>query len=310
MPDRNTATVALLANPYEPSHHEQVASLLVAETPNPRAAALALIRSHPDNPGPRLVFAELCQREGNHGRAQFIRDSVLGERPGGPDVVEVDLPAPEVDGSYVFRTDPKSSWAAALRPGYGCILASELSAERERLAATFEAIPATFTGERNGALRFVRSADRVLVEAAERLVRATRRIFTNGLALHNEVGALITDPLARGGLLEGFTCAWEVWRDHAEKLLAVHPIRFVHLSSFPSLEDLLALLAKHPTVAASCFAGEMTAERLGALLRNVFAAEWPNIELHCPSLAEQLLVDARETGASGILRRAENPSLN
>jgi hypothetical protein len=273
--DLNAATAALLANPYDLPRRERVANLLATEAPNPRAAARDLIRQQSESVGPRLVFAELCQREGDRARAQFIRDLIFNAKFGGL-VVEVDLPPPEGDGSYLFRPGSQSSGIAALRPGGSCVLTQEISADHERVAATFEAIPATFTGERNGALRFVRSDEPALVQFAERVVRTTRFIFADSLGLRGKLGILFTDPLIRFGLLEGFTCTWEAWRDHADKLLAEHPIRFVRLSSSPTPADIVSLATKHSEIVADGLDG---LQGLAAHLAKAFAAEWPGVEL-------------------------------
>lgn len=61
---------------------------LTEETPDARAAALALVLRYPENDGPRLVFAEWCERNGEEDRAAFVWIQCVLARAGAREVAE------------------------------------------------------------------------------------------------------------------------------------------------------------------------------------------------------------------------------
>lgn len=64
---------ALLAEPHSTLVHRQLIDLWLEEGRDPRAEALALVRAHAASDGPRLLYAEVCERAGDEARAEFVR---------------------------------------------------------------------------------------------------------------------------------------------------------------------------------------------------------------------------------------------
>lgn len=64
---------AVLASPIDGAGHCALLDRLTEETDDARAAALALVLKNPENDGPRLVYAEWCERNGEKERGEFIR---------------------------------------------------------------------------------------------------------------------------------------------------------------------------------------------------------------------------------------------
>lgn len=67
---------AVLANPLDGTGCCALLDRLAEETDDARAAALTLVLKHPENDGPRLVYAEWCERNGDKQRAEFVRVQV------------------------------------------------------------------------------------------------------------------------------------------------------------------------------------------------------------------------------------------
>lgn len=64
---------ALLADPHEQTVRFQVLDRLAEEGADPLVEALALVLRHRDSDGPRLLYAEACERQGDAERAEFVR---------------------------------------------------------------------------------------------------------------------------------------------------------------------------------------------------------------------------------------------
>jgi hypothetical protein len=285
--DEREAAAAVLAAPHDPGAAARLADALTGSAPDPRAAALALARAHPHSPGPALVYAELSARAGNRARAQFVRDAVVETHPDYPHVIVCDAPPADPGGGYALDLPPGGR--EGLRVGGRYFLREKLPDEVTPHTPAPRIVPAEFVGASGGVCRFASCPDPVLTGLAE----ATRRHFVNGMtwlgALHEELGARVYRPVVRFGLLFEFECAWAVWRAHAAKLLAAHPVSRVRVLDGPDPEAFEELVGRHaarllPAILAAALSRD-AAGSAEALARAACAAEWPEVAFELPAWA-------------------------
>lgn len=199
------------------------------------AAALARVRTDAEDDAPKLVFAEVLERQGNCARAAFLRDAVLCARPGAPAVVSVrELPPPNESGDWLLRPDDATAWRVGLRAGKPYLLAD-----------ASEAHPVTFAGETATGFRFVPSGDPALNADAERMTRARRAGTAWAIEFGKTVGSGL--PMFARGLLWALACEWATWARHGDNLCATQPIRCVQFANAPTIPR-HKIAARWPTV--------------------------------------------------------------
>jgi hypothetical protein len=269
----DSATAGLLANPNDQAAVARAADKF-ATFEKPRQAALALIRRYPDYIGPRLLFAELCEREGESGRkrAEFIRNAVFLDRCPvayicSPELVQFS------DGSYRVNASPEM--AKNLQIGRGYILGHQVPETIDRHTFQVNAIPVEYVGQRLGLASFMPSPEAELTRIAERVNRdiADRLKWVNQWA--DESGMTLSHQVTRFGFLEAFSCEWETWWTRAAVLLGAHPIRRVRLLSIDE-EQFNSLLAVHHADVEHMLTRPGKVD-VRALVPAVLSAHWPGV---------------------------------
>lgn len=224
------------ATPYDARLHVRVADCFEKSAPDTktaRANVIAFIRRNPDVVGLQLVFALLCERAGNRDRAEFLRNSVLAVRPGGPPVLCAEgIGEPDGSGNHALTPTGPAPWTVNLIPGRNYLLAPVPQRDPRTDTTDFKAYPVVFLHQRDNTFYFRPSPTPDAIDRAERLTRAVRGTFEWAGALRNRFGGSL-EPQTVGGMVFGVRLPWLMWRTHAAALLEAHPIRRVEFTDQP-----------------------------------------------------------------------------